>query len=207
MSEILLREFSDGVLVLTLNRPDRLNALNPALMRALVEAARDAAEDARVGAVVLRGAGRAFCAGGDIGGPAKKQEPSPEEAAAIAEREAKRGPDTLETRVAWLRGNVEVVRLLHEMPKPTITMVQGAAAGAGLCLAAACDFRIVAENASFTTAFVKVGFAGDYGGTYFLTALCGPAKARELYLLGDKIDAAEALRIGLVTRVVPLEAL
>jgi 2-(1,2-epoxy-1,2-dihydrophenyl)acetyl-CoA isomerase len=86
-------------------------------------------------------------------------------------------------------------------------MLHGAAAGAGLCLAAACDFRIAAENATFLTAFIKVGFSGDYGGTYFLTSLLGAAKARELYFLGDKIDAAEALRIGLVGNVVPPERL
>ncbi|MGH7858986.1 MAG: enoyl-CoA hydratase [Candidatus Binatia bacterium] len=206
MTDVLTRDLNDGVLVLTLNRPDRLNALNPPLMRALVEAAHDAADDARVGVVVLRGSGRAFCAGGDIGGGDKAKAPG-EEGAAAAEREAKRGPDTFEMRARWLRGNVEVVRLLRDVPKPTIAMVQGAAAGAGLCIAAACDLRVAAENATFTTAFAKVGFSGDYGGTYFLTRLLGTAKARELYFLGDRIDATEALRIGLVNKVVPLDAL
>jgi 2-(1,2-epoxy-1,2-dihydrophenyl)acetyl-CoA isomerase len=198
MSEVLTRETNEGVLVLTLNRPDRLNALNPPLMRALVEASREAAEDTEVGAVVLRGAGRGFCAGGDIGGGRGE---------APKEGEPRREPDSPEKRTAWLRGNMEVVRFLHEMPKPTIAMVHGAVAGAGLCLAAACDFRIAAEDATFLTAFVKVGFSGDYGGTYFLTSLLGSAKARELYFLGDRIDATEALRIGLVNRVVPRDAL
>ena len=194
--EVLLRERREGVLVITLNRPDRLNALNPQLMRALALAAGEAAEDHEVGAVVLRGAGRAFCAGGDIGGGGERKS-----------SEAKREPDSLEARIGWLRKNVEAARLLREMPKPTIAMLHGAAAGAGLCLAAACDFRIAAEDATFLTAFIKVGFSGDYGGSYFLTSLLGSAKARELYFLGDKIDAAEALRIGLVGRVVPLERL
>ncbi len=207
MTEVLTREMDEGVLILTLNRPDRLNALNPPLMRALVEAARDAADDAEVGVVVMRGAGRAFCAGGDIGGGGERPKASSEGSPAAAEREAKAGSETLESRTRWLRGNVELVRLLHEMPKPTLAMVQGAAAGAGLCIAAACDLRIAAENATFLTAFARVGFSGDYGGSYFLTRLLGSAKARELYFLGDRIDAAEALRVGLVNRVVPLEAL
>jgi len=194
--EVLLRERREGVLVLTLNRPERLNALNPALMRALLEAAAEAAEDREVGAVVLRGAGRAFCAGGDIGGGGERKS-----------TEAKREPDPPEARKAWLRKNVEAARLLHEMPKPTIAMLHGAAAGAGLCLAAACDFRVASEDATFLTAFIKVGFSGDYGGSYFLTSLLGAAKARELYFLGDKIDAPEALRIGLVGKVVPRERL
>lgn len=204
--EVLLKTLDNRVLTLTLNRPERLNALNPALMRALVEATRDAASDARVGCVVLKGAGKGFCAGGDIGVAGGKDsqvaEKTPEEQARDAERAAKRGPDGFESRVQWLRESMEAVRLLHEMPKPTIASVHGAAAGAGFCLAAACDFRIVADNAKFTTAFVHVGFSGDYGGTYLLTKLVGPMKARELYLLGEKIDAREAERIGLVTKLV-----
>ena len=190
--EVLLRERREGVLVLTLNRPDRLNALNGALMRALLEAAGEAAEDREVGAVVLRGAGRAFCAGGDIGGGGERKS-----------TEAKREPDPPEARKAWLRKNVEAARLLHEMPKPTIAMLHGAAAGAGLCLAAACDFRIASEDATFLTAFIKVGFSGDYGGTYFLTSLLGSAKARELYLLSPVLTAKEAFDLGMVSKVVP----
>ena len=102
---------------------------------------------------------------------------------------------------------MEVSRLLHQIPKPTIAMMRGPAAGAGLSLATACDLRIASTTAIFTTAFVKVGFSGDFGITYFLTRLVGTAKARELMFLSDKIDAAEALRIGLVNRVVPDEAL
>src|SRR5438132_8046460 len=154
MSEVLLRELNDGVRVLTLNRPERLNALNPALMHALVEAVGEAAGDPEVGVVVLRGAGRGFCAGGDIGGASERGKTKEEAAGG----ETERAPETLETRVAWLRRNVEVVRFLHEMPKPTIAEMHGAAAGAGLCLATACDFRIAADNATFLTAFLRVGF-------------------------------------------------
>lgn len=208
--DVLIQDLNEGVLTLTLNRPDKLNALNPALMRALLDAARDAADDARVRAVLLRGAGRGFCAGGDIGtdrDAKSKTEPTEAERLAAEERAAKRGPDSHEMRVNWLRTNMEAARLLHQMPKPTIAAVRGAAAGAGFALAAACDFRIVAESAKFTTAFVHVGFSGDYGGSYFLTRLLGAAKARELYLLGDKIDAQEAQRLGLVTRLVSDEQL
>jgi 2-(1,2-epoxy-1,2-dihydrophenyl)acetyl-CoA isomerase len=202
MSDVLLKERSDGILTLTLNRPERLNALNPPLMRALVEAANAAAVDPEVRVVVLRGAGRGFCAGGDIGRMGDRAgEPDP------TEREAARATETFEGRVRWLRNNMDVVRVLHDMPKPTIAMIHGAAAGAGLALACSCDVRIVSADASFLTAFIKVGFSGDYGGSYFLTRLLGTAKARELYFLGDKIDANEALRVGLVNRVVAREAL
>ena len=192
MTQDLLESLNDGVAVLTMNRPDRLNALSGEMLDALLEALPRLANDPSVGAVVLTGAGRGFCAGGDV--------------KAMAEGRELPG-DTLEERAQGLRDKMETSRLLHEMPKPTIAMIHGAAAGAGLCLAAACDFRIAAEDAVFTTAFVKVGFSGDYGGTYLLSRLLGGAKARELYFLGDKIDAAEALRIGLVGKVVSVDAL
>jgi 2-(1,2-epoxy-1,2-dihydrophenyl)acetyl-CoA isomerase len=96
---------------------------------------------------------------------------------------------------------MEVSRLLHESPKPTIAMINGPAAGAGLSLALACDMRFMASGARISTAFANVGYSGDFGGSYFLTQLVGPAKARELYLLAEKVDAQEALRIGIVNRV------
>ncbi|MGH7803535.1 MAG: enoyl-CoA hydratase-related protein, partial [Candidatus Binatia bacterium] len=162
-----------------------------------------AAVDPEVKVVVLKGAGRGFCAGGDISvmGDNRKGEPDP------TEIEAAKATETFEGRVRWLRGNMDVVRVLHDMPKPTIAMMHGAAAGAGLGVACSCDVRIAADDATFLTAFVKVGFSGDYGGSYFLTLLLGTSKARELYFLGDKIDAAEALRLGLVNRVVPRASL
>lgn len=211
MSEpILLSHLEDGVLALTLNRPDRLNALNPALMRLLAEALADAADDARVGCVLLRGAGRAFCAGGDIAAARDANERKPlsaDERAADELRRAKRGPNTPEAMQAWLRRSVESVRLLRHMPKPTVAALQGAVVGAGLGLAAACDFRVAATNVSCAAGFRKVGYSGDFGGSYFLTQLIGTAKTRELYLLDTKLDANEAHRLGLLTRVVEPEAL
>ena len=111
--------------------------------------------------------------------------------------------DTLEERAQGLRDKMETSRMLHEMPKPTIAMVRGAAAGAGLSLALACDLRVAGESAKFATAFARVGYSGDFGGSYYLTQLVGTAKARELYYTADLVDAKQALALGLVNRVVP----
>jgi 2-(1,2-epoxy-1,2-dihydrophenyl)acetyl-CoA isomerase len=191
MNEVLLERVEDGVLTLTMNRPNRLNALSPELCDRLLQALHRAAEDRALGAVVLSGAGRAFCAGGDV--------------KAMAETQADAA--SYEERVADLRRRMETARLLHEMPKPTIAMVRGPAAGAGLSLALACDLRVAGTEARFTTAFAKVGLSGDFGGHYFLTRVVGTAKARELYLLAPTLDAREALALGLVHRVVADAAL
>jgi 2-(1,2-epoxy-1,2-dihydrophenyl)acetyl-CoA isomerase len=146
-------------------------------------------QDREVRVIVLTGTGRAFCAGGDVKG--------------MAERADSKGPaPSLEERAHGLREGMEVSRWLHEMPKPTIAMVRGAAAGAGMSLALACDLRIASESARFTTAFAKVGFSGDYGGSYFLPKLVGAAKARELYFTADILEAQQALQLGIVNRVV-----
>ena len=188
MSKDLLEHVQDGVALLTMNRPERLNALNGPMLDAMLEALPRLAADATVGAVVLTGAGRAFCAGGDV--------------KAMAEG-AEADGTTLEDKAAALRARMEVSRWLHEAPKPTIAMVRGAAAGAGLCLALACDLRIASDTARFATAFARVGYPGDFGGSYYLTKLVGTGKARELYFTADIVDAGEALRIGVVNRVVP----
>ena len=112
------------------------------------------------------------------------------------------GGDTMEDKAQGLRAKMETSRWLHEMPKPTIAMVRGAAAGAGLSLAMACDLRIASDNARFATAFARVGYSGDFGGSYYLTQLVGTAKARELYYTAALVDAKEALALGLVNRVV-----
>jgi 2-(1,2-epoxy-1,2-dihydrophenyl)acetyl-CoA isomerase len=181
----LAAERNGRVLVLTLNRPDKLNALTPELHRLLHAAVVDAAQDANIGAVVITGAGRAFCSGGDMGG----------------RRDSAGAAPTLEQRADELRSHGETAQLLHEMPKPTLAMINGVAAGAGLALALACDLRIAAAGAVLTTAYVNVALSGDLGSSYFLTRLVGSAKARQLMLLSDKIDAAEGHRIGLINLI------
>lgn len=185
MSDIVLQHLDNGLLTITMNRPDRRNALNPDMTRGLVEAARRAAEDSGVRAVLLKGAGGTFCVGGDV------------KAMAVAT------PRPLEERVTTLRKGMEVSRILHQMQKPVVAQVDGAAAGAGLSIALSCDLRIASESAKITTAFAKVGFSGDYGGTFFLTQMLGSAKARELYLMSPVLTAKEALNLGMVTKVVP----
>lgn len=178
-----------AVVTLILNRPDTLNALNVPLVAELRRALDQVAGDVSVGAIILTGAGRGFCSGGDL------REGAAAKPTTADGREFEQWADNL-------RAAMECSRLLHQMPKPTIAMMRGPAAGAGLSLATACDLRIAAEDATFTTAFVKVGFPGDFGITWFLTRLVGTAKARELMFLSEKLDASEALRIGLVNRVV-----
>jgi 2-(1,2-epoxy-1,2-dihydrophenyl)acetyl-CoA isomerase len=186
MDQQLIEAISHGVATLTLNRPDRLNALSTPIMEGLLEALPRLALDADVGAIVLTGAGRAFCAGGDV--------------KSMAEGSVQRG---VEEAVAHLRGRMEVSRLLHEIPKPTIAMVNGPAAGAGMALALACDLRVAAQSARFVTAFANIGFSGDFGGSYFLSKLVGTGKARELYYTAEPLDAAHALALGVVNQVVP----
>jgi 2-(1,2-epoxy-1,2-dihydrophenyl)acetyl-CoA isomerase len=148
------------------------------MLDAMLEALPRLADDGEVGTVVLTGAGRGFCAGGDVKAMAEGRE---------------FGGTTLEEKAQALRSRMEVSRWLHEMPKPTIAMVRGAAAGAGLSLALACDLRVVADSARFATAFARVGYSGDFGGSWFLTQLVGTAKARELYYTAQIVDAAQAL--------------
>jgi 2-(1,2-epoxy-1,2-dihydrophenyl)acetyl-CoA isomerase len=186
MPHELLETVTDRVATLTLNRPDRLNALSSSIIDGLLEALPRLAADPEIAVVVLTGAGRGFCAGGDV--------------KSMAEGSSQMG---VEDAVQRLRGRMEVSRLLHEIPKPTIAMVNGPAAGAGLAMALACDLRIASESARFITAFVKVGFSGDFGGSYFLSKLVGTGKARELYYTGDPLDASQALALGLVNAVVP----
>ncbi|MBK5103435.1 MAG: enoyl-CoA hydratase/isomerase family protein [Burkholderiales bacterium] len=186
MSHELIETVADRVATLTLNRPDRLNALSTPMLDGLLEALPRLAADANVAVVVITGAGRGFCAGGDV--------------KSMAEGSSQLA---LDDAVQRLRARMEVSRLLHEIPKPTIAMVNGPAAGAGLAMALACDLRIASESARFITAFAKVGFSGDFGGSYFLSKLIGTGKARELYYTGEALDAAQALALGVVNDVVP----
>lgn len=199
-TEDLLAHVEDRVATITMNRPKRRNALSGAMLGALeaVLAEVELAND--VGCVVLTGAGGAFCAGGDVKGMANPGDGR----ASGKERQRPSTDDAIHRQRLSQRGTSG---RLYSMPKPTIASLPGAAAGAGLSLALACDLRIASENAIMTTAFTKVGFSGDYGGTYFMTKLVGAAKARELYLLSDRIDAMEAERLGLINVVVPEDAL
>ena len=187
----------DGVAVLTMNRPERRNAMSGEMMSGMTIALREAEASNDVRCVVLTGAGGAFCAGGDVKGMNERNKPASSGA-----------PTTLDEAIARQRlAQRATAGKLYEMPKPTIASLPGAAAGAGLSLALACDLRIASENALLVTAFAKVGFSGDYGGTFFMTQLIGAAKARELYYLSDRVDAKEAERLGLVNQVVTEGAL
>jgi 2-(1,2-epoxy-1,2-dihydrophenyl)acetyl-CoA isomerase len=192
MTTDLLETIKDGVAVLTMNRPDRLNALSRPMLDAMLEALARLADDPAVGAVVLTGAGRGFCAGGDVKAMAEGNE---------------LGGTTMEEKAQALRGRMETSRLLHEMPKPTIAMVRGAAAGAGLSLALACDLRVAAESAVLVPAFAGIGLAPDAGSTHALARLLGPQRAFAWMISNRRLSAAEALERGLVDEVVPDEEL
>ena len=183
-------EVIDGVMRITLNRPERRNAMSDGMLQGLVASLCDAEVATDVGAVVVTGAGGAFCAGGDVKG--------------MAEAGGEGGGSAVQydARVHLQRGNQrDTAGKLYELPKPTIAALPGPAAGAGLSIALSCDLRYASPNAILTTAFARVGFSGDYGGTYFMSRLIGSAKARELYFLSEKVDMEEAERLGLVNGV------
>lgn len=193
-TEDLLAHVEEGVAVLTMNRPKRRNALSGGMIQGLADALEAVETDDEVGCVVLTGAGGAFCAGGDVKG--------------MAESEGSSSRMTLDGAIHLQRLQQRATAgRIYEMPKPVIASLPGAAAGAGLGLALSCDIRIASEDAVITTAFAKVGFAGDWGGTFFMTQLIGPARTRELYYLSDRIEMSEAERLGLVNHVVPAEEL
>ena len=181
----LLASLDAGVLTLTMNRPEARNALTRAMTGALGTQLAAAELDNAVKCIVLTGAGKGFCAGGDVKGMA-------------ASGDGTVGSNTIDGAIHRQRLNQRATAgKLFRMPKPTLAALPGAAAGAGFSLALACDLRIMASNAILTTAFARVGFSGDYGGSYFLTQLVGSAKARELYFLSERVDADDALRLGL----------
>ncbi len=191
----LLAVLEDGILMLTLNRPEARNAMSGAMTAALAEQLANAELDPDVRCLVLTGAGNGFCAGGDVKGMA-------------ASGDGTVGQNTIDGAIHRQRVNQRATSgKLFTMPKPTIAALPGAAAGAGLGLALACDLRVMASTAIMTTAFARVGFSGDYGGTFFLTQLVGSAKAREMYFLSDRVNADEALRLGLANWVVEPEEL
>jgi 2-(1,2-epoxy-1,2-dihydrophenyl)acetyl-CoA isomerase len=190
----LLATLDAGVLTLTMNRPEARNAMSGEMNAALGQQLAWAELEGAVKVVVLTGAGKGFCAGGDVKGMNSRNEGG--------------GGGGIDAAIHSQRVNQRATAgKLFKMPKPTLAALPGAAAGAGFSLALACDLRIMASSAIMTTAFAKVGFSGDYGGTYFLTQLVGSAKARELYYLSDRIPADEALRLGLVNWVCEFDEL
>jgi len=184
-AEVLCR-VGERVAAVTLNRPEARNALTLEMKRALTALLPELARDVGVGCVLLTGAGGAFCAGGDT------------------KRMQQEGrPPSAEDRIRQLRWEHGIPLALHRMPKPTLAALPGAAAGAGLALALACDLRIAARSAIATTSYARLGLSGDYGSSWFLTQLVGTAKARELFFGSPRLDAVECLGLGLVNRVVP----
>ena len=189
--ECLLYEVKDGIATLTLNRPDRLNALGGSLREDLHDAVTRSAADPEVRVMVITGAGKGFCSGGDV--------------KAMGEAKAGQRERPLIEKIA--PGRDRTLLAMREAPQPIIAAVNGAAAGAGMNLALGCDIRIASTAARFTQAFVKRGLHPDWGGTYFLPRAIGTAKACEMIFTGDVIDAAEAERLGIVSRVVVPEEL
>lgn len=197
MSETVRYEQDGAVAIITLNRPEALNSMNPEMLDTMFRVADRAANDPAVRCVVITGAGRAFSAGGDVKSMATGNLIGGERTAPAAPTDP----------VANLRQQEEISRLLVEMPKPTICALNGVAAGAGMSVALAADIRIASEQARFTTAFAKVGFSGDFGGTWLLQRIVGPAKAKEMYFLSEMIGAEEAKALGLVSKVVAHDSL
>jgi 2-(1,2-epoxy-1,2-dihydrophenyl)acetyl-CoA isomerase len=191
MSEqVILTEVRDRVATLTLHRPEKLNAVNAQLLAEAAGVLKTWSRHPAIGAIVVTGSGRAFCAGGDVSMMAREDDAS-----------------TLEQKIDGLRDMQEISWLLYSSPKVTIASVNGFAMGAGLGIALACDLRIASSTAKFGTAYAKVGYGGDFGTTWLLTHYAGAPKAKELFFLADPVDAAEAHRIGLVNRVIEPDAL
>ncbi|MGB9181164.1 MAG: enoyl-CoA hydratase [Pyrinomonadaceae bacterium] len=191
MSDELIKVAEDdGIVTVTLNRPEKLNAFVGHMRRDLAVALEQASSDRAVRVVVITGAGRAFCAGGDV---------------AYMEELCKRGDaDEFERLLGAARRVITAIRV---MTKPVVASINGPASGAGFNLALACDLRIASSSAKFCQSFVRVGLHPDWGGTYFLPRIVPPNKACEMFFLGDAIDAEEALRLGILNRVVAPEDL
>lgn len=199
---LLERDAETGVATITLNRPDQLNAMSGELIDRFGEVMRELEVDRSVGCVVLTGAGRGFCSGGDVGGMQQR------DAASNTPREPGTDLEHWEdaAAAAW-RMHRDVTLPFYRLPIPTVALVNGPAAGAGFSLACGADIRIAAEGAFFTTAFGRIGRSGDFGGTFLIRQLLGPARARELYFTSARVDAQTALDWGLVNYVYSAERL
>jgi enoyl-CoA hydratase/carnithine racemase len=181
----LLYEVSDKIATITLNRPDKLNAFTGPMIDAWAKALAEAQADDNVNVVIVTGSGRAFCSGGDVG------------------RMRQGEPSALDGKNSLWEGVHRVPKTLEAMDKPVIAMVNGLAVGAGMGMCVMCDVRIASDEARFSTGYVRVGLVPGDGDTYFLPRLVGAAKALELLWTADFVDAQEALRLGIVNRVVP----
>ena len=191
-TEELLCRLEDKVAIITLNRPKKKNALSDHLTPALRQTLLDLETKREVGCILITGSGDAFCAGGDIGGMGGN---------ASKDREVSERP-TAEERVRTLIHKQETLTLrLADHAKPTIAALPGVAAGAGLCIALACDIRVACRSAFVTTAYRNIGFSGDYGGSWLLTQLVGPSKAKELFFTGRRVQSDEALKLGIFNNV------
>ena len=190
MYEHILVTQSEAIVTITLNRPEKLNAFIGHMRRDLAEALERAGSDRTARVVVITGAGRAFCAGGDVGFMAELMQ---------------RGDSEEFARI--LGAGRRVITAIRAMTKPVVAAVNGPASGAGCNLAFACDLRVASTNASFSQSFLKVGLHPDWGGSFFLPRLVTPNKACEMFFLGETIDAAEAMRLGIVNQVVSPEEL
>lgn len=203
MADVNFERRDGGIAWITLNRPESLNAMGGDLLPLLAQYLDDCVHDRSVRCVVLTGAGRAFCAGGDVKAMATGGQVIGTEAS-----EPKSMAAMVQARVEGLREQQRKTSgVLHTMPKPTIAAVNGHAVGAGLSLALACDVRIASENAKLGTVFRNVGFSGDFGGSWFLPRLVGTEMARKLYFTGEILSAEEAQRLGMVSKVVPHDQL
>lgn len=193
-SDDLLAAADEGVAVITFNRPDRRNALSTGMYQGFSRILPEIAVDPEARVVMLTGAGGAFCAGGDV-----KAFREGHERGVQADR-----PSGFDEQIAYLRYRQRLVSYaLHHLAKPVVAALPGAAAGAGLSIALAADIRLAAERAVLVPAFATIGVSGDFGGSWFLTNLIGPSKAKELYWTSPRLSAAEALELGLVNRVIP----
>jgi len=190
---VILDKRDDGVALITLNRPERLNAFGDDLLQRLTEALVDCEDDPEVRCVAVTGAGRGFSAGADINNMGRGSSGPPP------------GPGVVNRRSH--RSQQQTSGMLHEMGTPTVSLVNGPAAGGGLGLCLATDFRIASDRARFVTAFRNIGVSGDYGVAWFLNQMVGITRARELLMLDRRIDAEEAAALGIVTKIVPHDEL
>lgn len=186
-TDVVRLEVVDGIGLITLNRPDRRNALHRDMYRPIKAALADFADAADVTCIVVTGAGDGFCAGGDVR-DGRRRDPNA-------------APPTLDEAANALLDDAQIARLLHESPKLTVAAVNGAAVGAGLSLALACDFRVMAPTAKLIPGWGKLAFSGDFGGTWFLTRLIGPSRALEMLVSNRAVTGTEAAALGLANHV------